>query len=476
MSKSTLPSASEPSQGPLSRKRWLMALPIIAGLVLLLIAVLLVIILGLRSLIPSDEGDPGVSLIVTKIAATPVTPTTSVAPTPSPTPKAAASSCETIISSGDVAVVSSTPMSLTIGGAPFPVESVLAEAGWSYPTGSSGVAAWVCGTAVNYVVVLEPTAENETLLAGLVSGDEVTLRLSNGVMLFFSFEQQTDMKTDEMGSVFEQFEPRLTVLLEQDGGSWLVVSAAYATRMEPVLPSSPETLVKPSIPVRVGDAQITVLDGYALRSAPDLPAGTMYYVVEFSVENVGTTPLSADFFTMRLQDGLGNQYLLSSAASAFGDSGLLEGELAPNEAASGSAGYWVPETLAGPTLIWTFSPSPGSEVWASVGISHEGEPEPDEPARAEVFITDALLSSDKSTLLIEGEIRNTGGSPLTVEVRDIILSSSAGMGKLIMDAPPLPWTIEPGQTRVIELQFEKPDAASVLLTLLGHSFEISGLE
>jgi hypothetical protein len=50
------------------------------------------------------------------------------------------------------------------------------------------------------------------------------------------------------------------------------------------------------------------------------------------------------------------------------------------------------------------------------------------------------------------------------------------MGKLIMDTPPLPWTIEPGQTRVIELQFESPDASSVLLTLLGYSFEISGLE
>jgi hypothetical protein len=101
---------------------------------------------------------------------------------------------------------------------------------------------------------------------------------------------------------------------------------------------------------------------------------------------------------------------------------------------------------------------------------------PDEPARAEVTITDALPSSDKSTLLIEGEIRNTGGSTLTVDRRDIVLSSSAGMGKLIMDTPPLPWTIEPGQTRVIELQFESPDASSVLLTLLGYSFEISGLE
>jgi hypothetical protein len=179
---------------------------------------------------------------------------------------------------------------------------------------------------------------------------------------------------------------------------------------------------------------------------------------------------------MQLRDGLGNKYLLSSTASAYGDSGLIEGEIAPGEVVEGSAGYWVPEALAGPELIWTFSPSPGSEVWASVGISYEGEAEPAEPGRAEVTITDALLSDDKTTLLVEGEIRNTGGSPLLVEVRDITLSSGSGMGELIMAAPPLPWTIEPGQTRVIELQFERPPAASVLLTLLGHSFEISGLE
>jgi hypothetical protein len=449
-----------------------MALPIVAGLALLLLAVLLVVILGLRSLIPSEEGDAGVSLIVTKIAATPATP---AAPTPSPTPETAPS-CETIVSSGDVSIVSSPPLSLTIGNQPFPVESVLAEDGWSYPTGSTGSAAWVCGTVVNYVVVLEPTAENEALLAGLAAGDEIALRLSSGVVLFFGFEQQGEMKTDEMGSVFAQFEPRLTVLLEQGGDSWLVVSATYVTRVEPAQPSLPDLLAKPSVPVRVGDAQVTVLDAYALRSAPDLPAGTMYYIVEFSVENVGTTPLNADLFTMQLQDSLGNQYLLSSVASAFGDSGLLKGELAPNEAASGSAGYWVPGELAGPTLVWTFSPSPGSEVWASVGIPYAGEPELAEPARAEVTLTDALLSNDKSTLLIEGEIRNTGGSPLTVEVRDITLSSSAGMGELILAAPPLPWTVEPGQTRVIELQFESPAASSVLLDLLGYSFEISGLE
>jgi len=44
-----------------------------------------------------------------------------------------------------------------------------------------------------------------------------------------------------------------------------------------------------------------------------------------------------------------------------------------------------------------------------------------------------------------------------------------------MAAPLLPWTVQPGQTQVIELQYPKPDAPAALLTLLGYSFEIQGL-
>ena len=462
--------SSRPSQGSSSPRRLLMILPIVAGMALLLIAVLLVIVLGLGRLFPPAEGDSGMSLVVSKVTVTPGAPTPSV-------PPSSQSKCETIISSGDVQVAASLPISLTLGEEAFPVEAVLpGEEGWGYPAGSSGSAAWICGTVVNYVVLLEPTAENEALLTELAPGEEIVLQLSNGVMLFFGFDQQREMEADDVDVVFAQIEPYLTLLLEQQGGTWMVVSAEYLTRVEPVHPPAFDTMVGLDVPVRVGDAQVTVLDGYALRGAPGLPAGTMYYLVEFVVENVGASPLDADFFTMQLQDGMGNKYLLSPAASAFGDSGLLAGEIAPGETVEGSAGYLVPDMLSGPTLVWTFSPSPGSGVWASVGIAYEGEGEPAEPARAEVYITDAFLSGDESTLIIEGEIRNVGGSPLTVEVRDITLTSSAGMGELIIAAPPLPWTIEPGQSRVIELQFEKPDAASALLTLLGHSFEISGLE
>ena len=80
-----------------------------------------------------------------------------------------------------------------------------------------------------------------------------------------------------------------------------------------------------------------------------------------------------------------------------------------------------------------------------------------------------------TVLVIGGEVRNTGGEPLTVRLSDITLTSSAGMSAQRSAAPPLPWTIQPGQTQTIELQYEKPDASTALLTILGYSFEIRGL-
>jgi hypothetical protein len=135
----------------------------------------------------------------------------------------------------------------------------------------------------------------------------------------------------------------------------------------------------------------------------------------------------------------------------------------------------VPETLAGPTLAWTFSPWTGSELRASVGIPYEPEAAPSPAGQSEVNISDAFLSREGDTLIIEGEVRNTGVEPLTVELSDISLTSSGGMSDLRLAAPPLPWTVQPGQAQIIELQYSKPDASAALLTLLGYSFEIQGL-
>ena len=462
--------SSTPGSAPqprLSRRSCLLIVPVAAGAILLLVAAALIVRLVLRSDVLSDlfgqEASPGMPVEVIKL-----TPDISTSPLTPP-------SCETIISSGDVQVAVSLPISLTLGGESFPIVPILpGEDMLTQAAGKPGTAAWVCGTVVNYVVVMEPTPGNETLLTNLRPGDEIRMHLSNGLVLLFRFVERRETAANE-ASVFEQIRPRLTVILEREDGTWQTATSDYVAETEPVEPPD-GTLVQLGTPARVGDAQLTAIKGYAERSGPDLSPGTMYYLLEFSVENVGASPLDTTAFNMQLQDSAGNTYLLSPAASAAGEHGLPAGEIAPGASVQATAGYLVPETLAGPTLTWTFSPWPGSELRASVSIPYEASTEPAAVAQAEVNITDAFLSSDGGVLIIEGEVQNVGEAPLTVELSNIRLTSSAGMSDLRMAAPPLPWTVEPGNTQVIELQYTKPDAPVALLALLGYSFEVQGLQ
>ncbi len=452
-----------------SRPSCLVVALIAGGIGLLLLAIVLVTFLGLRQVFVEQEATPGVPLEVVK-----VTPTPAIFPSPSPsTSPLPPPSCQTIISSGDVEVAVSLPVSLTVGGRDFPVVAIVpGDEGWAYPDGYPGAAAWLCGSVVNYVVGLEPLPENGTLLTGLRPGDEIELHLSNGVTLNFRFSERREVAPNDQG-IFEQARPRLTLILEGTD-AWQVAIADYVSETEPVQPPTGEP-VAIGQPVRVGDVQVTVTSGYVVRDAPDLLPGTLYYLVEFAVENFGTAPVDTTVFDMRLVDGDGNEYLLSPAASDAGKSGPLTGLLQPGGEAKGSAGYLVPESLNGPTLIWVFSPRPGAELQARFSLPYE--PPAEEPTgagHAEVAITDAFLSEGGTVLVIEGEVRNTGDAPVTVALTDISLTSSAGMSSLRMAAPPLPWTIAPGDTQTIELQYDKPDAATALLSLLGYSIEIRG--
>jgi hypothetical protein len=93
----------------------------------------------------------------------------------------------------------------------------------------------------------------------------------------------------------------------------------------------------------------------------------------------------------------------------------------------------------------------------------------------DVTITDAFLDNAGNMLIIEGELLNTGGESITVDIDEISLTSSAGVSALISAAPQLPWTIPPDQMQIIELQYERPSASTALLELRGFSFEIDGL-
>ena len=321
MSESTsTPATGGSPQSDLPRRGWLLLAVGVGAVLVGLAALALVVLLGLRGVLFRGEANTGMPLKVVKL-----TPAYSISPLPPP-------SCETIISSGDVQVAVSIPISLTVGSRPFPVVAVVPEEGaWTYPAAQSGAATWICGTVVNYVVGLEPIPQNEALLAGLRPGDEIKMRLSSGAVLFFRFVEQREVVANEAG-VFEQGRPRLTLIVERGADSWQVATSDYVAETEPVQPPV-GALVQPGQPVRVGDAQVMVTRGYVERSGPDLLPETMYYLVEFSVENMGSVPLDGTAFNMQLQDGVGNGYLLSPAASATGEHGPLGGEIAPGVSA-----------------------------------------------------------------------------------------------------------------------------------------------
>lgn len=459
----------EPSPAPGSplrpnspQSRQELILSIIGASVLLFAAIVIIVFVGLRGI--------GQGSGVTPTATDESQPTLTSSTSPSLT-----RSCETIINSGNVQVSVALPISTTINGTQFRVEPIVPEDdAWSYPSTRSDVALWVCGTVVNYVIGLEPTPEAEALITGLTPGDSIRLQLANGTVLPFRFTARREVPPGQQ-DVLAQQQPRLTLLLARDD-VWQVAVADYVAEEESTEAVAPEPSAQLGQPVDVGDARVTVRRGHT-RQDENLPPGTMYYLVEFSVENVGNAPLLAGSFSMRLRDELGNTYLVSPSASEAGEFGPLSGEIAPAASVQATAGYLVPQPLPTGTLTWIFAPRPGTEAQARIGIPYEsGAGSPSSTAQFDVTIDDAFLSSNSNTLIIVGEVRNSGAEPVTVEPTDITLSSSSGTGELVMAAPSLPWSIEPGQAQVIELQYQRPAASTVLLELLGYSFEIGGLQ
>lgn len=386
---------------------------------------------------------------------------------------AAATDCETIISSGDVEVSVALPAALALKGTSYRVEPIVPEVeAWDYPSERSGSALWLCGTVINYVVGLEPTEENEALLTDLVPGDEIELRFTNGAGLLFRFSERRAVLAGDP-EVQAQRRPQLTLIVGHE--TWQVAKADYVGDERAGVGSVPEMSGQVGQPTQVGDARVTVSGGYTQREN-GLPPGTMRYLVEFSVENVGQVALAAPTFSMRLHDVVGNTYLVSQSASEAGEAGPLTGEIAPGALARATAGYLVPEHLPVGPLTWRFSSRPGSREEVSIALPYSGQEVAEAGVGAEVAIDDAFIGHDGGVLVIIGRVTNLGTEPTTVEMVDVTLSSDAGSAELVSTAPPLDWRIDPGQVQEFELQYRRPPASVVVLEVLGYSFEIAGLE
>lgn len=444
------------------RNRQELIFSVVGAAILLLATAAIIVFLGLRAGNQSSAGPSTPSDSVEPTATTPASPL----PTPG---------CEPVISSGGVEVSVAPPVSAVVRDTSFPVEPIIPDTEiWSYPSDRSGVAVWVCGTVVNYVIGLEPTAETADLIASLAPGESIRLRLANGTVLAFRFAGRREVEVGDE-SILAQQRPHLTLLLPGDG-QWQVATADYVTEEVPAELTVSGSSVQPGEPALVGEVRVTVDRGYTTRIA-GLAPGTAYYLVEFSVENLSATPLPAQLFSMRLRDALGNTYLASPVAGDAGEYGPLREEIDPAVSVQGTAGYLVPDPLPAGPVIWSFSPRPESEEHLQVTIpSDTAEGTASQRPSTDVIITDAFLSAEGDSLIVLGEIRSGAAESLSVQPDDVSLSSSAGVSELVAAAPPLPWSIGPGQTQVIELQYQRPAASTALLELLGFSFEIGGLQ
>jgi len=423
------------------------------------VGILLITLVALLALRPVlfPRRPAGIPLSVTRVIP-------GVSPLPVPAPPVA--------EIGNAEFPLAVPISLEVGGRLLAVQAARVEGpAWIPPASAAGAALWAHGTVIHYVLGLEPTEENRALVGGLREGDEITLRLSSGAQLTFQVVRQKTVSPDD-ASLLSQTRPGLTLVVLEEEGERPAVMADFRELVEPT-PQAAGPTAGPGQPVQVGTARVTVIEGHAERGLADLPEGTVAYFVEVSVENAGTVSLLPREFAAELVDGDGNRYLPSPSLAGKGKYGPLPTEIPAGGRAEGTFAYVIPEAVAGPALTWVFGPQAASELRARFSLPYT--PPPRAVAEAEVSVTQAFLGEGGEVLHVVAWVRNRGAAALVVTEQDISLSSRAGPAELQVAAPPLPWEIAPGQERVVELQFARPRAPSCVVTVLGYTFEISGL-
>ncbi|RMF29583.1 MAG: hypothetical protein D6759_13600, partial [Chloroflexi bacterium] len=202
-----------------------------------------------------------------------------------------------LVSSQDVRAAPAIPITLRVNGRTFPIEpDYRAGAGWPAPPTVPEQARWASGTLVNYLIGLAPDEENRALLEGLEEGNELILEMSTGVRLRFQVQGPAGPPENE-AALLAQNKPGLTlVLLTEEPQQRLVVTAGYAgeeTSLPPELVAAPQGEVGEQ--VQTASVRVSVLETRVVRAAEaGLPPGSAYYLVDFSVENIGRQVLDPD--------------------------------------------------------------------------------------------------------------------------------------------------------------------------------------
>ncbi|MBN1874088.1 MAG: hypothetical protein JXA33_07645 [Anaerolineae bacterium] len=362
-----------------------------------------------------------------------------------------------VVQENNIPLMTVLPNRLTVARTDYSVVPVAPEQGrWPMPTNTQNVAVWIYGTVVNYVIGLPYTPTNESLLAELTGVDQITLTLDNGTTLAFGTPQAQRIAADDL-SPMDQSQPGITlVLLGSTTADRLMVRARYL----------PEQTVTSAHKQHVDNLTVEVLKSGIVGAN----SGYQQFIVEYRVTNAGQAPLNAQFFDLILEDSQGQRYQVNPDVTNLGEYGALQTEIAVGVSMQGSAGYMLPDTLVAP-ITWIFRADPTSGNTARYPLAYQ--PPLPQPAQPEVTLTSAFIDGARGVIVINGEIRNLGESPLSVTLNEIELTSSSGASSLQASTPLLPWNVDGGQSQQFEIQFSRPaGATSVLLDILGFTFQL----
>ncbi len=381
----------------------------------------------------------------------------------------------------DIAVSGSEPITLTlnaptnleIGPQRFTVrpQSVNRDqAAWlvSDPTSP---ALWIRGTVVNYVIGLPGTEENRTLLETLNPGTRLAFTAQDGQPFEFVMTQR-EWTTQPLSELTIQNRPSLTLLwLSQDNnGATLAVRGEYVLNEEEA--NRAEVIaVQLGEPAQLGTVRLTVTGATHLTDQPAIPVDAAFYLVDFTMENVGQTQIDTGLWRFVLIDDVGTQYSLNTQASAQGTYAPLPNTIPPGSQVQATAGYQIPVNLNSELLRWFVNRVDGSgEIEVQIPFRSAGD-----QSAAQISLQQANISSDNTSFMVQGQIFNQGDQPLTVTEANVRLEGDGATYFMLSTSPAFPWTVPPGQSTPFMLTFQRPNADTATLSILNQSFLLSGL-
>lgn len=382
---------------------------------------------------------------------------------------------QAISDSGAISVTMETPIFLDVSGQQFTVQAeVLPESGpWLPPLLNETTAAWPYGAVINYIFGLDDTDQNQEMLQNLEVGEEIVLTTRSGNSSKFVVSSRNEIASDNL-DIFAQRSPGITMLLieEDPDKSRLVVHGRYV-QSDIQQDGQAGRVVEMGDTAQLENLQFTVTGAGAQYDRPEAPPSFAFYLVDYQVQNVGTTPFDTRSLTMVLADDVGNLYALNPISSQLGNNPPLSGIVSPGQTIVATSGYQIPAGLVSAILRWQVALA-GTNSTIQVNIPFQDFSAADSQSIVEV--QDVTITQDGNGVLVVGQISNTGLQPIVIGVENVSLVSSIGtVHQILSTNPAFSWTVPAGQTLLYGITFQRPNTPDAVFTVLNQSFQITGL-